>query len=219
MNELYAKTALYAYSHIDKVAKQIDEIVEKQASTSMTNFSPCIGQCEKIVFYSCQKALLMKLKFTIDGVIQKFTDRELAYLDYKYFRKNPKINLSELNFSNRNYFRIQNRLTQKFAKRLERAGIDDGVFEKEMLRVDFLRDLLCRVKEHELNSLKNKTTPNSASERYLNDKRFKGTQKGFNYQNCTKKDLKISDKITDKVTDNIVRNISKTAKTNYTAIV
>ena len=48
MNVIFAKTALYAYTNLEAVADQIDELVEKKALSSISDYSPAIEQCHKM---------------------------------------------------------------------------------------------------------------------------------------------------------------------------
>ena len=49
MKVLYAKAALYSYAHLEAIAEQLDEIVEKKAFSSSMNFSPALNQFEEII--------------------------------------------------------------------------------------------------------------------------------------------------------------------------
>ena len=160
MNVIYAKSILYAYSNIDEIVNQIDELVLKRALSSMTDFSPAIGQCEKIVELTYQKDLLTELKEIVNKVLLKFTENELDFFDYKYFKKKPKEYYKDFDYQSRNYFRRQIRLSKLFAERIEKAGITDERFKKEYLNIEFFKELLKRVMEYEILSCKNKGVKN-----------------------------------------------------------
>lgn len=155
MNIFYAKTVLYAYTNVDAVAEQIDELVEKKALSSMRDFSPCEEQCEKIINLTYSKDVLFELKIFAEKALIAFNDEELKYLDYKYFKKMPKESFIGFDYTSRNYFRKQVRLAEKFAKRLEKFGADDQWFEKQCLKIDFLREMYKRVMESEIKNRKN----------------------------------------------------------------
>ena len=157
MNINYAKSVLYAYPNIDSIMEQIDELVEKKALSSMTDFTPALWQYEKILSYTAQKDMFIHLKLTAGKVLSKFTEDELDCLDYKYFKLKPKEYYVNFDASSRAYFRKQVKLAKLFAERLERAGIDDGWFESNCLETDFFKELLKRVIEHEKLSRKNKS--------------------------------------------------------------
>lgn len=156
MNIFYAKSILYAYPHLEGIMEQIDELVEKSAFSSMTDFSPAIFQCEKILDFTRQKDVLIKLKLAADKALTSFLSDEIDCFDYKYFKLKPKEYYEEFDFSSRAYFRKQIRIAKLFAERMEKAGINDGWYESNCLTVDFFKDLLVRVKEHELLCGKNK---------------------------------------------------------------
>ena len=66
MKPSYTRTILYAYANIDAVKNQIDDFVERKALMSMSDFSPCIEQCEKMLEYTAQKVALIELKEFVD---------------------------------------------------------------------------------------------------------------------------------------------------------
>ena len=157
MNMYYAKSVLYAYPNIEGIMEQIDELVEKKALASMTDFTPALWQYERIISYTEQKDMLIRLKLTVDGVLTKFSEDETDCFDYKYFKLKPKEYYENFDSTSRAYFRKQIKLAKLFAKRLENAGIDDVWFENNCLQTDFFKELLKRVIEHEKLSKKNKS--------------------------------------------------------------
>ncbi|MBO7149708.1 MAG: hypothetical protein J6V71_02325, partial [Clostridia bacterium] len=90
MNIYYTKTVLYAYANIDAVKEQIDDFVERKALSSMSDYTPCIEQCESILNYTAQKIALIELKEFVEKALSKLSPYELDCLDYKYFKKKPK---------------------------------------------------------------------------------------------------------------------------------
>ena len=157
MNLIYAKTALYCYPSLGAVIKQIDELVEKKAFASMWDNSPAIFQCEKISNLTCQKVLMIDLKNKVEKSLRKFSEEEKVYFEYKYFRRKDKEFYKDFDFKSRKYFRTQNRLIKEFGKILEKTGIDDTYFEEYLNKIEFFKELVKRVKEHEILSRKNKT--------------------------------------------------------------
>ena len=157
MNVLYAKVALYSYAHLNAIAEQIDEVVEKKAFSSSMNFTPAINQYQDIIDLTYQKQVVFALELCIKDALKVFTEKEMLCLDYKYFRRRKKEEYAGLDCASRGYFRLQLRLADKFAKALEKAGYSDERFEKECLSIDFFREMLKRVKEKENLSRKNKT--------------------------------------------------------------
>lgn len=156
MNLINTKTVLYAYNNVGAVMEQIDDFVERKAFSSMTDYSPCIEQCEKILNYTAQKIALIELKNFADKVILKLNDYERDCLDYKYFKKKPKEHYIGFDYESRTYFRRQVKLVQKIAKAFERVGLNDDWFEKNCLTNNFFRELKRRVIKQEILSNKNK---------------------------------------------------------------
>lgn len=155
MNIYYAKSILYAYPCIERLIEQIDETVEKRALASMNDCSPCFNQCEKIVELTNRKILLIKLKGYVETAIADFTAEELDCLDYKYFRKKPKSFYKDFDFTSRAYFRKQNKIVNCFAKKLLRQKLNDENYQRDYLKMDFFKELLKKVIEHEINNNKN----------------------------------------------------------------
>lgn len=149
MNKLYAKSVLYSYKSLEALTDQIDELVEKKALASMSDTAPAFQQYKRILDYTAQKALIIELKATTDRVLEKFSEEDKLYFDYKYFRKLPKERFEHFDTSCRAYFRKQNKLCKLFAERLEKAGVTDERFENEWLKIEFFRELLKRVKQRE----------------------------------------------------------------------
>ena len=162
MKVLYAKVVLYAYAHLETLAGQIDEIVEKKALSSSTNFSPAIDQFESIINLTYQKDIIFALKKCADKALSSFTEREKEFLDYKYFHVKPKGYYVNFDASSRGYFRMQVRLAEKFAKAMEKAGYSDLRFDSECLTLEFFREMLSRVKERENLNRKNKSAEEKA---------------------------------------------------------
>lgn len=170
MNVLYAKVVLYAYAHLDALADQIDEIVEKKAFSSSMNFSPALNQFEDIIGLTYQKQVVFALKLCALDALKSFNDKEKLCLDYKYFKRLKIDAYAGLDTTSRAYFRLQVKLAEKFAKYLEKAGYSDERFESECLSMEFFREMLARVKERENLSRKNKTDKEKAEIKMLKDK-------------------------------------------------
>ena len=149
MNLYYAKCALYAYPNIEAVMEQIDDLVERRALASMNDFSPCEEQCEKIITLTNQKDVLIELKLVTDKVLEKMTDYQKDCLDYKYFKQKPKEYFIGFDTVSRGYFRRQNRIVERISLLFEKLGATDKWFEENCLQMDFLRELLRRIKAQE----------------------------------------------------------------------
>ena len=149
MNIIYAKCILYSYKSLDALMDQIDELVEKKALASISDLSPCELQCEKILSLTNAKDNLINLKIMVERALSKFTDVELDYFDYKYFKKKPKEYYKDFDTTDRNYFRTQIKLAERFATRIEKAGADDAWFIDNCLSTDFFKMVYKNVLEKE----------------------------------------------------------------------
>ena len=156
METIYTKTILYAYNHLEKVAEQIDELVNKKALSSIDNCSPAIKQYDAIVQLTYEKDVVYALKKMCEKALSNFTEEEKRYFEYKYFRNKPKSYFEGFDTSSRAYFRKQNSLIKKCSDRFEKCGIDKSFFEEKCLTIDFFRQLLKRTQEVEKKSYKNK---------------------------------------------------------------
>lgn len=156
MNVYYAKSVLYAYPHIEQITEQIDELVERKALSSMTDYSPCEEIANKIIEFTEQKQTFIELHVIVSKALRRLTEDELDCLDYKYFKQKPKEYYKDFDASSRAYFRKQVRVAKKFAKLMENRGATDGWFEKYCMCMDFFKEMYKRVIEHEINSMKNK---------------------------------------------------------------
>ena len=170
MNLYYAKTALYAYPNLEAVIEQIDELVERRALYSMNDFSPCQSIAEKILDLTSQKVTLIELKEFIQKALSAFTEEQMKCLDYKYFKTKSKDYYKDFDSSSRNYFRKQIRIAKKFSEKMERVGATDEWFNKNCLKMDFFKELLKRVYEHEKNSYKNKPKKKEQKSQSKSDK-------------------------------------------------
>ncbi len=156
MNIYYTKTVLYAYANIEAVKEQIDDFVERKALSSMSDYTPCIEQCESILNYTAQKVALIELKEIVSKVLKKLSDYELNCLDYKYFKQKPKEFYKDFDCESRGYFRRQVCLIKKIADLFENVGLTDEWFKKNLLTSNFFKEMLKRVEQQEKQNYKNK---------------------------------------------------------------
>ena len=176
MNAYFTKTILYAYPVIDDVIDQIDELVEKKSLYSINDTSPAISQCEKLVDFNIQKSVLFIIKEIVSMILSKFSEDELLHLDYKYFKRKDRSEFDNFDYLSRNYFRRQIKIFNKFNEKLEKTEINDEWFKKNCLTVDFFKNLLKNVIEHELYSYKNKKSIDKKERREISE-RVKETYK------------------------------------------
>ncbi len=147
MNKNYAMTMLYAYPYIDSMVKRLDDKILLRAIGSMTDFSPCEEQCAQIVVLIGHKHDLQYLKEVVEKMVMKFSMEEFDYFDYKYFKIRPKEYYEKKIPLDRRYYRIQDRLLEKFCTMLTALGGSDEWFEDKYLSNKMIRNLHAKVIE------------------------------------------------------------------------
>ncbi len=148
MNNYYAKTALYVYPCIEKLISQIDGLVEKKAYASMEIFVPCEEICDYIIGLTEQKKKWLKLYLVVKDVLKSFTQEEIEYIDYKYFRKRSfEIKGVADFYASRNYYRKQKRIIAECAKLLDEKGYNEEWFIKEYMELPFFKEMFKRIKK------------------------------------------------------------------------
>ncbi len=140
----YQKTILYVYPNLTRYIDGIDDLVEKAAINSFYDLTPCEIQSNKILRLIEKKQALIELKLKIDEVLKGFSDEEMKYFEYKYFKRKPKSYFENFDTQGRNYFRKQLRLLVKFSSALNRCGIDEDNFKK-YLEIGFVSNVYERV--------------------------------------------------------------------------
>ena len=147
---------LHAYANIEAVKEQIDDFVDRKALSSMSDYSPCIEQCESILNYTAQKVALIELKELVERVLRGLSSYELDCLDYRYFKQKHKEYYKDFDCESRGYFRRQVSLVKKLGACFENVGLTDEWFKKNCLNTNFFKELLKRVEEQEKQNYKNK---------------------------------------------------------------
>ncbi|PWM70536.1 MAG: hypothetical protein DBX59_10660 [Bacillota bacterium] len=145
----YAKAILYIYSGIEGVVKQIDDIVLQKALASFSDTTSCLSQAERIVENIRQKELLLELKSVAEAALASFSEEEMKYFEYKYFKRKPKSYFENFDVAGRKYFRTQIRLLERFCKNLERKGLNEEAFCRDYLPMEFIRELVRRIEKSE----------------------------------------------------------------------
>lgn len=148
---------LYAYANIEEVKAQIDDFVERKALSSMSDYTPCIEQCEMLLNYTAQKVALIELKGFVEMALKRLSSYELDCLDYKYFKQKPKEYYKGFDCGSRGYFRRQVSIVKKLSEYFENVGLTDDWFKKNCLNTNFFKELLKRVEYQEKQNYKNKS--------------------------------------------------------------
>ena len=149
MNVYYAKTILYSYKSLQALMEQMDDLVEKKALTSMSNLTPCEIQCQNILSITAQKDVLINLYLSVEQVLKEFSDKQLDYFDYKYFKQKSKEYYKDFDSTGRTYFRIQKKLAESFAYKMEKVGISEEWVIENCMCMDFFKGVYKNVLERE----------------------------------------------------------------------
>ena len=157
MENTFVKAALYAYPILKTVEKDYGEHIYNKAVLSYRSNKTAEELAEAIVQEILEKDKLVWLKSTIERALEKLNDVERALVAFRYFGKKRKPILENvddaemrerardinkvLEWSDRKYFREQNRVCEKLRALFVRAGITREVFYREFLDVDWIRKI------------------------------------------------------------------------------
>jgi hypothetical protein len=147
------KAILYTYPKLKNFEKDYEEHIENKAILSYRYK----GATENVVEYIAEEILrkrrLAMLKETLDKIFSKLTEEEKTLLAIRYFGKIRKAKTpkeqkdfseskgtgANFQWSERSYYRKQNRLLKKLVAEFCRVGLTKERIEKEYLCFEFLK--------------------------------------------------------------------------------
>lgn len=129
---VYAEAALFAYPNLKQKLEDVSEAIINKAFGSSNNIKDPMVQCTEVVTLQMTKDAIKELYRKLRSVFKSFTDEELDILTYRYFKGTPCARTTEVLSRNRNYFRQQTRLLDKFCARLNKVGLTDEWFLSEL---------------------------------------------------------------------------------------
>ena len=141
--ENYLKTVLYAYPFLKNVGEDYAEHIRNKAVLSYN--SP--KRTEEIAEYLAEEILrknnLLWLRQAIDGVLEKLDGTERALVAMRYFgkKKIPLHKTGETPWSERKYFRYQQRVGEKIGGLLTVAGVTKEFFDTKLYGVELIRKI------------------------------------------------------------------------------
>ena len=145
------KAILYTYPKLKALEEDYAQHIENKAVLSYKYIGDPSVLAEYIAGEICKKRKLAWLKEELDQVFNRLTEEEYLLLSIRYFGKisrakneRAKIDtakelLEKYQWSERSYYRKQNRVLKKMIAEVNRIGINKEVFEKEYLQFEFLR--------------------------------------------------------------------------------
>lgn len=142
MIENHQKVLLYVYPRLDKFIKDIDFLVESRAYASIDSRKNTESLANEIISLINVKDKFLDLKIVLEKIFTKFTFEETYLLEYKYFRRSEVLNSLYANyacdFTERTYFRKQNKVLKKFTEALISRGMSEEWFLQEYKDINFM---------------------------------------------------------------------------------
>ena len=149
--EDYQKVLLYLYPRLKRMAKNVGQIVEARAVSSVFDRGCAERSVEKLLGYISLKQNLLFLNEKMDELLETLSAEEKFLLEYKYFRRKRVLDkaVSEISFSfsERTYFRRQARLAEKMGRLMARSGLDKDWFWSAFENVPYMACILERISE------------------------------------------------------------------------
>ena len=145
---VYAKTLLYLYPHLSKIAQAMEESMCVQARLSYRTSVGVEKLAERLLDEGEKITLLLRCERNIGLILEKFTQEELFVLECGFFRRKRYLqaHIGRVSIGScRTFFRRQNRVTEKFLGELKMRKMDKPWFEKNFLSIDWVRNVYKKV--------------------------------------------------------------------------
>ena len=139
--ENYLKTVLYAYPLLKTVGEDYAEHIRNKAVLSYNSPRTTENLAEYLAQEILRKNNLLWLKGTIEGVLKRLNDTERALIEMRYFgkKKFPLHKEGEAPWSERKYFRRQEKVGEKIGGMLNAAGVTKDFFDTRLRDVELIR--------------------------------------------------------------------------------
>ena len=138
--ENYLKTVLYAYPLLKTVEEDYAEHIRNKAVLSYNSRLTTEELAEYLAKEILRKNNLLWLRGAIEGVLEKLDDKERALVAARYFgkKKIPLHKEGEQEWSERTYFRQQQKVGEKVGGMLVAAGVTKEFFETRLQGVELI---------------------------------------------------------------------------------
>ena len=146
----YQKVLLYAYPKLGRVAEDIGQLVQAKARASVIGREPALACAEKLIGYNFLREQLLFVKDELEALLGCLSREERFLLEYKYFRRKRELAAYadlRLSYSERTYFRRQQRLARTVNAELVRRGLTEEWFFEAFSGVPFFMAALEGVRE------------------------------------------------------------------------
>ena len=151
--EKYMKAVLYAYPLLKTVEEDYAEHIRNKALLSYNSRLTTQELAEYLAEEILHKNRLSWLKAVVEQTLARLSETERTLLEIRYFGKKRKLrfysneqteNNGEACFvwSERKYFRMQQKVGEKVSAMLKVAGVTKPVFERELAEIDIFRKVL-----------------------------------------------------------------------------
>jgi hypothetical protein len=138
------KAVLYAYPFLDTVSEDYQIHIRNKAVLSHRQSLPAEVVAERIVEVIFEKRCLEWLKEKVEVVLNKLSDLDKALVRMRYFRKSRKEKLPEGGqgvWSERKYFRMQDKLYSKLKSLFVGVGFTEEVFDEHFANREIFRKI------------------------------------------------------------------------------
>lgn len=147
----YTKVVLYAYPLLQTVGQDYAEHIKNKAILSYKSMAPAEETVTYLAEEIIRKEKLEWLKNTVESVLDKLTDVERTLVAIRYFGKPQKARLfvrvksksqdtesltRQGMWSERGYFRKQQRLSEKVGAMLKTAGLSEEVYQRDFAAME-----------------------------------------------------------------------------------
>ena len=143
--ENYIKAVLYAYPLLKTVGEDYAEHIKNKAVLSYDSPRGTERLAEYLAEEILRKNCLLWLREVVEKTLDKLSAVERTLIEIRYFGKRRKIPLTykgkdgvEKPWSERKYFRCQQKLGEKIGGMLTVAGITKAWFENNLLGVELI---------------------------------------------------------------------------------
>lgn len=160
----YIKAVLYGYPLLKNVGEDYQAHIQNKAVLSSRTDKSAFELAVEIAKEICEKQDLEWLKACVEKALEMLTDVERTLIGVRYFGNRRKIKkfpfqnggqaqLEIATWSERKYFRFQNRLSEKISVLLNRLGLTEETFESRFAKTDIFNKIyrfVCEGKDRKL---------------------------------------------------------------------
>ena len=146
------KTVLYAYPLLKTVGEDYAEHIRNKVVLSYNSTRLTEDLAEYLAEEIFRKNNLLWLRSVIEGALEKLNETERALVGAKYFgkKKIPLCKDGEQAWSERTYFRQQEKVSNKLAGLLTVAGVTKEFFDAKLQGVELIGKIHRHVEKNEI---------------------------------------------------------------------